>query len=311
MRDRSERRIFPRRPFAAAIFTYENGARFAATPVDLSLGGAFLATEAVERINLGDLVSVVFGPEAKVQPPVFLFARVVRRQRGSGKGVGIEWIKAVSTGAAEHLAAFLERTFGIKAAAAERQIEAGEGRFRCLFSFQPILDAGRRHRETMDALLNPLDLGEQPVHRARPSPAGPSPATLAIVPTEAATDARGVITAEMTIGNERAPVDLEATLRVDGVVYEVRLVEIGLSSVEIVTADPVPESPRPVQVAFVVPGRDKPVNVAIEGPITRLRAIQGTRGASLDVAVRLLDEGSTPGVWARFAKWAYFTSLKG
>jgi len=311
MGERSERRIFPRRPFTAAIFTYENGARFAAQPVDLSLGGAYLATEAVERISVGDLVSVVFGPEAKVQPPVYLFARVVRRQRGANKGVGVLWVKAVSEGPSAHLAAFLERLFGIKASAAERQIEPGGRRFRSLFSFEPIQDAGQRHRETMDALLSPRDVPKQAVQSVPSGAAGPAPAHLEIVPGEAATDTRGVITAEMTMGNERAPVDLEATLRLDDVIYDVRLVEIGISSVEIVTADPVRESPRPVQVTFEVPGRDRSVGVAIEGPITRLRPILGTHGASLDVAVKLLDEGSSPGVWVRFAKWCYFTSLHG
>jgi hypothetical protein len=241
---------------------------------------------------------------------VFLFARVVRRQRGAGKGVGVEWTRAVTTGQPEHLAAFIERTFGVRSAAAQRQVEPGEGRFRCLFSFVPIQEAARRHRETMDSLLAPPAEAAPPVRHVRLAPARHVPGHLHISPSEAATDTQGVLTAELTMGNERAPVRLDASLRIDRALYDVRVVELGLGSIELVTADPVPESPRPAHVSLVIPGRDAPVTVAIEGSVTRRRAIAGSRGMSLDVAVRLLDEGSTPGVWARFAKWCYFQSLR-
>jgi hypothetical protein len=310
MGSQAERRIFPRRAFSAAVFAYENGARFVAHPVDLSVGGAFLATEAVERISEGDLVSVVFGPETKTDPAVFLFARVVRRQRGAGKGVGVEWTRAMTTGRPEHLAAFIERTFGVRSAAAQRQVEPGEGRFRCLFSFVPIQETARRHRETMDSLLASPSEAAPSIEHVRLAPARHVPGHLHISPTEAATDARGVITAELTVGNERAPVSLEASLRIDRALFDVRVVELGLGSIEVLTAEPVPESPRPAQVSLAIPGREHAVTVAIEGPVTRRRCIVGSRGMSLDVTVRLLDEGSTPGVWARFAKWCYFQSLR-
>ena len=305
---RSDRRAFPRRPFDAAVFTYENGARFVAHPIDLSLGGAFLATEAVDRIAMGDLVSVVFGPETGTQPAVHLFARVMRRQRGSGKGVGVAWEKAVTTGTPEHLAAFLERTFGVRAASAERKVATGEGRFRSMFSFEPIQQAARRHRETIDSILNAGEV-TPPVQRVAAATAPRKPARFEIRPPEAAHDVQGVLTAEMITGGERAPVDLEGTLRLDGVVYEVRVVELGVGSLEVVTADPVPESPRPADVSLDILYLDQTITVTVRGPVTRTRRVVGTRGFSLDVSIRQVDDGAAPGAWLRYAKWCYFQSL--
>jgi hypothetical protein len=309
MTTRADRRVFPRRPFDAAVFTYESGARFVAHPVDLSLGGAFLATEAVERIAEGDLVSVVFGPETGTDPAVYLFARVARRQRGASKGVGVQWLKAVTTGKAPHLAAFLERLFGLRASSTEPQVASGEGRFRAQFSFEPIQDAARRHREIMDHLLG-TPIAAPPVQRVAATPVTARPGTLEIRPPEAARDARGVITAELTTGGERAPVDLAASMVVDGIAYDVRVVEIGLASLEVVTVDPVPETPRPIDVSLDIPYQDRQVTVAMRGPITRHRRITGSRGVSLDVALRHLDEDGVPGLWARYAKWCFFQSLK-
>jgi len=314
MASSSERRVFPRRPFDAAVFTYESGARFVAHPVDLSLGGAFLATEAVDRIAVGDLVSVVFGPEAHTEPPVFLFAKVVRRQRGSSKGVGVQWVKAVTTGTPEHLAAFVARLFGVRAESAQGQVGAGEGRFRALFSFDPLQQAARRHRETVDAVLAGPDPGELRTHRVRAT-AGPgakghlAPGAVAAGHAHPAAADVGVITSELTVRNGRAPFELPATLRLDRRLLDVRLVEIGCASVEIVTGEPLALSPQPVSLGVTIPVRDAPAAVRIEGRMERVRPIVGCKGVSIDLKLVSVDEGTTPGVWGRFARWCYFQSL--
>ena len=139
MSQASDRRAFPRRPFELAVFAYENGARFHAIPTDISLGGAYLSTNQVERIAIGDLLSVVFGEDSGCIEPVYLFGEVVRRTTaGTERGIGLRWTKAVSCADAASLAQFVERVFGVKATAAEARVTAGYGKFRSVFSFAPV-----------------------------------------------------------------------------------------------------------------------------------------------------------------------------
>ena len=140
-----ERRAFPRRPFEQPVQAYENGARFPCKPVDLSLGGAFLRTRDLERFRTGELVSVVFAREAGWAEPVYLFARIVRRQENP-LGIGLAWERAVTSGDTAYLADFLHATLGLKTDVAARHAQAVTGRFHSVFSFDLVHRAGEAHR---------------------------------------------------------------------------------------------------------------------------------------------------------------------
>jgi hypothetical protein len=174
-----ERRAFPRRPFVPPVQAYENGARFACKPVDLSLGGAFLRTRSVESFRTDELISVVFAADAGWSEPIYLFARVVRLQ-ADPPGLGLSWERAVTAGDAAYLARFLNATLGLKTQVATEHTQTLTGRFRSVFPFDLVHRAGEQHRRKAAERLAAEDA-------ARVAAVAPAPAPVATpVPKAAA-----------------------------------------------------------------------------------------------------------------------------
>lgn len=148
MVDPSERRAFPRRAFEKTAQAYESGARLACRPIDVSLGGAFLRVRDAERFKLGDMISVVFGPESGWASAIYVFGRVVRLQ-GEPSGVALAWERAVTTGEKAYLASFLNKVLGLKSQVAESHAQGATGRFRSVFSFDVVQRAGEHHRRKL------------------------------------------------------------------------------------------------------------------------------------------------------------------
>ncbi len=178
-----ERRAFPRRPFVPPVQAYENGARFACKPVDLSLGGAFLRTRSIETFRADELISVVFAADAGWSEPIYLFARVVRLQ-ADPPGLGLSWERAVTAGDAAYLARFLNATLGLKTQVATEHTQTLTGRFRSVFPFDLVHRAGEQHRRKTAERLAAEDAAR--VAAATPAPA-PVPAPVAAPVPKAAT----------------------------------------------------------------------------------------------------------------------------
>lgn len=185
-----ERRAFPRSPFDLPAQAYENGARFACKPVDLSLGGAFLRLRELASFRVGALVSVVFAHDSGWEPPIYLFARIVRLQP-TPAGLGLSWERAVSTGDPAYLASFLHRVLGLKSSVAESHAQPASGRFRSVFSFDLVHRSAEQHRRKL-------------VERATPVAPAPAPAPSPPRPVEASAPAPAPTAAKKPAERSRA-----------------------------------------------------------------------------------------------------------
>lgn len=137
----SERRIHPRHAFDRAVFCYHDGTRISGKPIDISIGGMLFATPDAPRVPKGTQMGVVFDRSCGVDPPIYLFARVVRFQSEPVTGVGLRWVKATTAMEARLLATFLEILFGISASILLPHVELGQGRMRSSFEFEAFLRA--------------------------------------------------------------------------------------------------------------------------------------------------------------------------
>jgi len=112
-----DRRSEPRREFHDPAQTFHEGHRFEAAPEDISVGGMFLKTDAVDDVRAGEVLGVLLEREAGFDPPLFLYGRVVRVRHSGTPGVGLRWERAGSTGSVEQLANALELLFAKPASA--------------------------------------------------------------------------------------------------------------------------------------------------------------------------------------------------
>ncbi len=198
-----ERRAFPRSPFDLPAQAYENGARFACKPVDLSLGGAFLRTRDLASFQPGALVSVVFSQDSGWEQPVYLFARIVRCQPAP-TGLGLAWERAVSTGDAAYLASFLHRVLGLKTSVAESHARSAAGRFRSVFSFDLVQRSAEQHWRKLAEHEASREAAEVSAAADVVAVGPAAPAPVAPPPQEATTPASAPTTPKTPAGRSRA-----------------------------------------------------------------------------------------------------------
>ncbi len=89
-----ERRKHDRMEKASTFYCYVNGQRFDSESLDISQGGAFLATDSAPPPL--SLVVVVPREGHRVQSGVSLIGAVRREQTTPVRGVGVEWLRCVS-----------------------------------------------------------------------------------------------------------------------------------------------------------------------------------------------------------------------
>jgi len=106
MSPRTEPRLHPKWLLDEKVFCYLDGEKFQATSRDVSAGGIFLRTS--KDVPKHSTVVLAFKDKTSAgQAPFFLVGSPVRYQQSPQKGVGIQWLRAVTTGSAKALERFL------------------------------------------------------------------------------------------------------------------------------------------------------------------------------------------------------------
>jgi hypothetical protein len=334
MTDRG-RRAFPREPFQDAVYTYENGRRFDANPRDIGLGGAFLYSTSSERIAKGEVVGIAFDEEAGFAPPVFLFGRVIRKQGAPKPGIGLKWIRAVTSGDPDYLAHFLDARFGIHREVALEKIVTSEGRNRTVFPFEPLHVVGatlhhtyskdkdapkedepaeRPRQDLLDELNQALKLAVPGGDAATPGSKGPRrPAAPRMdepfddLPGPARQE--GTLTQQVTRQGLRASCVMSGAIEMASAWVDCSILSLGVTHLYVQT--PVrPISPQvDPRVHVDIPTRDGAIHVTMSCRIVETRADPLPENCGLELAILAMDEAGHAGIVARYVKWLHFSSL--
>ena len=108
-----ERRLFERIPLTEDFYCYAvDGTRLDAHSQDISSGGIYLKTE--DKLSAEAPIALVFKNDPSRTSPVYLTGKIVRCTDKPVKGVGVEWVKAVSNGPENELIRFLEDVLHIR-----------------------------------------------------------------------------------------------------------------------------------------------------------------------------------------------------
>lgn len=334
MTDRG-RRAFPREPFQDAVYTYENGRRFDANPRDIGLGGAFLYSSSSERIAEGEVVGIAFDEEAGFTPPVFLFGRVIRKQGAPKPGIGLKWIRAVTSGDPDYLTQFLDTRFGIHREVALEKIVTSEGRNRTVFPFEPLHTVGatlhrgfargegapvedaareRPRQDLLEELNQALRLAVPSGDVASAGSKGPQRPSAPRM-DESFDDLpdpprqEGTLTQQVTRQGLRASCVMSGALEMASAWVDCTILSLGITHLYAQT--PVrPISPHlDPRVHVDIPTRDGAIHVTLACRIVETRADPLPENCGLELAILSLDEAGHAGILARYVKWLHFSSL--
>lgn len=304
----SERRRYERRELKADVYCYIEGQRVDVRSSDISAGGMFIETE--QPVLPGTELAVVVKAQLIAgHRPVFLTARVMRRQVVPVRGVGVRWEKATTPGAPATLREFLKDNLGIAAKGIEEQPHGDAGLVQAVYMFPlgledfetapvvedapPILGGGE---DTIDGLddeeptLQDLDEALQNELAARPSSAGP-------------------LTQEIAKGASQAPADLKATLSVGAASHPVRISSLG-SENAFITTNTALEIGGKIQLRFGILARGGVVE--IQARATVISTDRDHRSGRRGVLVRLnqVDEGGQRGILRQYIRWLHFNSIR-
>jgi hypothetical protein len=95
------------------VFCYVSGSRLDTEARDIGGGGMFVAMDDPGVVPPGALVGLAFDSGADAARTIFLFGRVVRKETGPRRGVGLRWESAATTAPAAELSMFLIRLLGV------------------------------------------------------------------------------------------------------------------------------------------------------------------------------------------------------
>ena len=334
------RRIFPRKPFAVAIYAYENGVRFTCEPVDCSVGGAFLTVSDLAPFQLGKVISVAFGQEAGCALPVYLFGIIARAQDFPQRGIALRWTKAVTKDKPEALARFMAELFDLQPDVVRKRMSEGRGGFRSLFSFEPIqraLDritsegAGEAPAPLADGVasmstpigvsttiaeMRELDVRVVSSDQLHNDSLDEVPDWDAAHDREATHASRvkppasdGTLTQDLSAYRIRVRLQLRALMDIDNKAFEVVVRELGLHTMCIETRIAPVDDTGEMMITFAVPTRSGSRALSCHCEIIRRVTSSPEHEAGLELAIREVDEGGARGLELADLKWLFFNDM--
>lgn len=297
------------------LFCYVDGRRLDARCENISEGGLFLCTRDHLALPLGATVGLVLRQEAGYGHPVFLFGRVARKQSGETPGVGLQWEKAVTDGAAQQLSDFLKKMFRMPEVDIRKEPGELPGTQRSVYRFpfqsmNPVVPVQYRKRPEGEA---------PPVNRlddAAPMAASDLPGGSLEVPTHVFTGealphsgASGAISQMIARKRALSPVSLDAGLTADNMEGRGKVIRLGLDNlivmVESIQADTSSYLSASIGIPCETGYRQIVCRCLVEGVADGRKP--GERAMELRIVE--IDECGSPGVLSRYVKWLHFNSL--
>jgi hypothetical protein len=293
----TDRREHIRKQRTLDFYCYIDGVRFDSPTLDLSEGGAFLAT--ADPIPMDATVVLVpkaikeqrrAGAAPKAGPHrVLLVGRVVRRQGAPRVGVGIRWAKCVSRGGLDALFTFLGMVLEIFPSALplpDPEIAAAS---------TVAWDFGRRRFQAMEIAARQ--------QKAPPAPVPEAPAIPPVVMTKSSE--AGALTTIIRAQDARVPVSVVVEYFTGDTIHHGTVVALAATVLTL----RLPKDPPPGSDRFVLsfPLSYKGTTHLIDLACKLGGIAHAADGASLlDLSIRAVDNEPAPGIFLRYVKYLYF-----
>ncbi len=304
----SERRRYERRELKADVYCYIEGQRVDVSSSDISQGGMFIETE--QPVLPGtELAVVVKADLLEGRRPVFLTARVMRRQAVPVKGIGVRWEKATTPGDEASLKEFLQKNLGINASGIEEQPHGDAGLVQAVYVFPltkedfdaapvvedapPLLGGGEDTIDGLDdeeATIQDVDEELQSELAARKAAPGP-------------------LTQELAKGASQAPSDIKATLTLGRASHPVQISSLGPENAFITTNTEM-EPGAKLTLAFEITARGGAVDVTMRATVISLGRDYRSKRRGVLVRITKIDEGGQRGILHQYIRWLHFNSIR-
>lgn len=311
-----ERRLFERIPLTEAFYCYAvDGTRLDARSQDISSGGIFLKTE--DDLSEGSPIALVFKNDPSRTSPVYLTGKIVRCTEAPNKGVGVEWVKAVSNGPERELLHFLERVLHIRSPRIRVQAIPGQENPRVEFTFPRVAvfgDADVRNfhedeEEDTTDISDELRQEREGKMADRSEARAPAEIPQQPAPKFARSREDGALTRQIASGELRAPAEVKATMDIGGKRVNVLVTHLGTSGMFVRTMLPPREPVKRADIQFELRVRGGMALVKCRCKVLAIDDGRTTRTPGIDLEIARLDEDGHDGVLRAYVRWLTFRSL--
>lgn len=284
------------------FYCYVDGQRFDSASVDVSAGGAFLATD--DDLRLGAVVLIFPKPEKGMENPAMLVGRVMRRQQAPRVGLGVRWDGCISRRGVQGISDFLADYLELETASlpdADSRVASSQA---VAFDFSK----GRFYIPSLSELP---DL-EQMAATGQVDPVGwaglamPQPEALVAPSRFSRSEESGAITTILSRQRGRLPVSVAVQLLVSDIKYEGRITALGITSVYISMPQPAEVRSGQVTVFFPVPVEQPPIMLRLQCDILRVERPTRVDIGGLDLAIRMVEQRLHPGLFERYVKFLFY-----
>ena len=306
----SERRRYERRELNADVYCYLEGQRVDVRSTDVSVGGMFIETE--QAILPGTELAVVMKAQLMAgERPVFLSARVMRRQTQPVSGIGIRWENATTPGSKEVLKEFLRSMFGIEARRVEERPHGDAGLVQAVYVFPlgpedfegaPVLeDAPPLFRGGEDTLEGSDEDEEETIQELAED--------VKDAVAEQRRGAPGPLTQELFVGSSQAPADLRAVLTVRQEEHPVRITTLGTEHAFVTTNNDLAKGAR-LELRFGINARGGVAEVRVRAEVISTGRDHRSGRRGVRIKFMRIDEGRHSGILRQYTRWLHFNSIR-
>jgi hypothetical protein len=308
-----ERRLFERIPLTEAFYCYAvDGTRLDAHSQDISSGGIFLKTE--DELSEGAPIALVFKKDPSRTSPIYLTGKIVRCTEKPTKGVGVEWVRAVSNGSENELTRFLEDVLHIRNPQISVESVPGQENPRVEFTFPRVAIFGEadvrnfHEDEEEDTADISDDLRKE---RKAKVDAREKNAEMPAQPAPAFNRSRdeGALTRQIKAGELRAIAEVKAVMDIAGKRVNVLITHLGTTGMFVRTMLPPREQVKRADIKFELRVRGGMATVQCRCKVLAVDDGRTTRTPGIDLEIARLDEGGNDGVLRAYVRWLTFRNL--
>ncbi len=308
-----ERRLFERIPLTEDFYCYAvDGTRLDAHSQDISSGGIFLKTD--DELSAGAPIALVFKNDPSRTSPVYLTGKIVRCTETPVKGVGVEWVKAVSNGPESELIHFLEEVLRIREPQIYVESVPGQENPRVEFTFPRVAvfgdeDVRNFHEDEEEDTADISD--DLRTEREAKIAKGTANAQLPEqpAPTFNRSQEDGVLTRQIAAGELRAMAEVKAVMDIAGKRVNVLITHLGTSGMFVRTMLPPREPVRRADIKFELRVRGGMAQIKCRCKVLAIDDGRTTRTPGIDLEIVRLDEDGNDGVLKAYVRWLTFRNM--
>jgi len=305
-----ERRFYLRWDVDEEVHCYVEGDRLDAQTLDLSSGGMFLQTE--RTAQSGSKVVLVFRTQFSAADfPIYLVARVMRRQVKPIRGLGLRWVRATTQGPALQLSLFLRKVLKIQNPLVEQNPVGRKKVVQSCFEFARDLRSLAEEPKGDEAPQQGIrsgvwKLADIPVQVVFSESPRQRRAQISVQ-----NESEGPLTRRTLQNDVLASVDSEAAVVIRGKRYDVRLGYLGLKEAWM-TGPNLPGSVgEEVRLAVPVTVRSGTADVHCSCTILSIDLKNRELETALKLRIEDVDEGRNKGVFYSYVRWLHFNAIRG